>query len=732
MPSLRNLFASAPGCDLELEGTLDLQAAATEGSTPTFTLVANTGVPMDVGNFGYPVVIDLTGAKFAKSKTPVIMDHDTSKRIGFTTEQTVEATRIVAKGKVVSSMNVAKGFVEDAKAGFPFQVSVGAGITKREFVPEGQKAEVNGKSFQGPLIVARKSVIRELTVTVLGADGNTVAKVAASYQNSKGVKDMNFAEWLSAKGFNEADLTKDQMNSLKAMFDAETQKPPKDSVGTPTPTPTNTVEAQAPTVDLQAEREKLAAETERTGKINDLFAQYPNVQNLTVNGTEVTRNQFQASAIRDDLTPEKVELALMRADRPVDVGPAIHVTADLEGPLFSEALACSLARTQFGMKSSVQGHSDQKRYGYENQFSEQALEASDRKEFRVPSLHMLMDITCRAAGMPFHGNRKSDDFMFSYVKAAQRLEASGGPFSTLTVSNILENVANKAMLARFQMQKVAWPKIASVHTLNDFKVHSMYRLQENLGFLKVGPSGELKSGELTDSKQTLQLDTYGRLISLTRQDIRNDDLNAFVQILNGFADGMSWAVESALATLLLSMIGGSFFSTANGNLISDDLTIDGLTTAEETFSDHVGTGGKPIVAEPDRLLVGTQDAVLARQLYNDTRVVSTTAAGGFESNPHSGKYEPVKWNYLSNTALRDPEGNAFSGQDSDQWLLLADPAMSAAIRLGFLDGRSVPYIQSSETSFNTLGTQWRAFGDFGVGQGDTQAAVLSLGDGSSL
>ena len=122
-----------PG-DLRLSATLDIHSKEGQAKHPTFSLVANTGKPMHLGGFFYPILLDLSGASFDKKKTPVIMDHDVAKRVGHTTNQVIDEKGIRAEGVVSSSMQIAKGFVADAKKGFPFQTSVGATIEEGEFI----------------------------------------------------------------------------------------------------------------------------------------------------------------------------------------------------------------------------------------------------------------------------------------------------------------------------------------------------------------------------------------------------------------------------------------------------------------------------------------------------------------------------------------------------------------------------------------------------------------------
>ncbi|MFV1146337.1 hypothetical protein, partial [Klebsiella pneumoniae] len=61
--------------------------------------------------------------------------------------------------------------------GFKFQSSIGASVIQREFIKEGETATVNGRSFAGPINVARKTVLGEVSVVVLGADDQRVPQL---------------------------------------------------------------------------------------------------------------------------------------------------------------------------------------------------------------------------------------------------------------------------------------------------------------------------------------------------------------------------------------------------------------------------------------------------------------------------------------------------------------------------------------------------------------------------
>lgn len=686
LSSVLNIFATDPhaGRDFNFSGTVDIQAAESgAGGLPRLRMVANTGqAPMILAGFRYPVVIDMQGVEFAKQKTPIISDHDPKAKIGHTLAQSASVeTGIVAEGVVSASGQAAKDFVADSKNDFPHEMSVGARAKRTEFVADGKPVTVNGTTFKGPLIISRQTLIREFTVTTLGADVGTSAALAAS-----------------------------ELTEQENIMATENQ--------------------------LQADREAAAAEFERREKIGEIFAQYEGIANVEdpTTGNVVKASTFRANAIRKGLDPLKVEVALMKAglDGGAGQGPAIQVRRDIlsQDDIASEVLQCAAMRSMGVPQSAENPHTGQ-RAGWEHQFGERVLEAADSKEMRDISLHQMMQCTIREyTGSYYGGNLKTDAFIAAYNSAAMNLVASGGGFSTLTVQHILENVANKMLLTRFQLSPATWPLWCEQKNLVDFKPAALYRLDANLGYLPLNPQGELVHGKLVDSKRTIQADTHGRMISLDRHHIINDDLDAFRQIINGLGDGAIWALEAAAHATLLGNA-GNFFHDDNGNLITDVLGMAGLEAAEVAFDSHVGEGGKPIMANAEVLLTGTALAVTARNLYTQTTLlgVDANAAQIGIANTYQGRFRPVKSKYIDVTGIRQPDGTAIPNQSATKWFLLAGATQGSAVCVGLLNGRAVPTIQSAETAFNRLGMDWRGFHDFGTAQGDPQHAVMSTGAG---
>jgi hypothetical protein len=212
--------------------------------------------------------------------------------------------------------------------------------------------------------------------------------------------------------------------------------------------------------------------------------------------------------------------------------------------------------------------------------------------------------------------------------------------------------------------------------------------------------------------------------------IRNDDLSAFLAIPQMIGRASRIRVEEAVFALLLSNP-SNFWSSGNNNYISgasSALSIDSLTTAKAKFRNQVDPNGKPILVSADVLLGPPELEATIDAIIRTTTIIDGTATALQPNlNPHAGTLRKAISPYLSNTSITDQDGNALSNQSSTAWWLFAKPASSASLAVAFLDGQQTPTIENAETSFDTLGMQWRGYHDFGVGTEETVASVKSLG-----
>ncbi len=271
------------------------------------------------------------------------------------------------------------------------------------------------------------------------------------------------------------------------------------------------------------------------------------------------------------------------------------------------------------------------------------------------------------------------------------LRASGQ--TTLSLPYALGNIANKSLLPRFENAETVWRKLATVRSLKDFKPATTVRfLLGAEGLKKVGKDGRLQHLALGDSSSTYSLGTRGGIIAITRTDYLNDDLGVFTEVPGLMGELFAVALEEEFFKIYL---GRADWITSGTNQNSQT----GASTALDI------------------------DAVTAAQLLFGNRVIN---------NRHAGTLELVVTPYLNNTAIKDADGNAITGQSATIWFLQADPNVLPTEIVGFLNGRQAPYVEVDgigtwNAEFDVLGCQMRVFGDFGVGAGETYGIMRSVG-----
>jgi hypothetical protein len=162
-------------CPLTIEAAGD-----TEKSIPQFKMVAYTGGLMRIEGFPHPVVVDLEGLAINRQDIPVRLDHQSRQGVGHTQRVTVENGSLVAEGLVSRDTSWARDVIRSGQNGFPWQASIGAAVIDAQFIPNGQNVTVNGRTFDGPIHVVRKAVLKEISFVDNGADSSTSARIAAS------------------------------------------------------------------------------------------------------------------------------------------------------------------------------------------------------------------------------------------------------------------------------------------------------------------------------------------------------------------------------------------------------------------------------------------------------------------------------------------------------------------------------------------------------------------------
>ena len=148
-----------------------------------------TGVALKQYHLEYPVVVDLEGVSLEAQTVPARYHHNALEGVGHTTKMEIRDGSLWVEGVISRDTEAAREVLASALKGFPWQSSIGQSIQRMEFVEAGTTVEVNGKSFHGPLYVARESSTNEVSFVDLGADKNSSARNRGRSTKSNWSKD---------------------------------------------------------------------------------------------------------------------------------------------------------------------------------------------------------------------------------------------------------------------------------------------------------------------------------------------------------------------------------------------------------------------------------------------------------------------------------------------------------------------------------------------------------------
>ena len=167
--------------------TAGLSLLAAPGDKPRrFAIAAYSGGTLSVEGFPLPVIVDLAGLE-APDSIPILVDHQNSIQttIGQTDRITNTGREILLVGPVTvdpprEGVPLTPAQQVIARSNHKWRASIGVLVQSQQEIPAGQQVNVNGQTFTGPVIVARRSQFGETSVLAMGADSTTQVNLAAA------------------------------------------------------------------------------------------------------------------------------------------------------------------------------------------------------------------------------------------------------------------------------------------------------------------------------------------------------------------------------------------------------------------------------------------------------------------------------------------------------------------------------------------------------------------------
>jgi len=277
--------------------------------------------------------------------------------------------------------------------------------------------------------------------------------------------------------------------------------------------------------------------------------------------------------------------------------------------------------------------------------------------------------------------------------------------STSDFPSILADVAHKTLRQAYEAYPRTFLPFSRRRSAVDFKNINAVQLGEAPSLMKVNEKGEFTHGSIAESKETYKLATYGRIVSITRQTIINDDLSAFTRIPAGFGVAAATLESDTVWGIITSNPamgdGVPLFPANHANLntgAGSALALAGLGAGMAAMAKQKGLDGVTVLhVQPRYLAVPVALQLTAFQLV--------------AANLAPAKSADLVPDYIrALTPIAEPRLDAAS---TTAWYLFASPDQIDTIEYAYLEGQDGVYIETRQ-GFDVDGVEIKARLDFGA------------------
>ncbi|HEF0060937.1 TPA: Clp protease ClpP [Citrobacter pasteurii] len=450
-----------------------------------------------------------------------------------------------------------------------------------------------------------------------------------------------------------------------------TQNPAPQAANNP-PAPQPTQQPMAGNIDItalaaQLQQQMQAANTERVSAVSAVFDAFPAFGSLKAECiTDISCSAEQART--------KLLNALAAGTTPSAGAGAVHIHAG-NGNIVGDSIRAAVMN----------------RAGYAQAEKDNAYNGYTLRELARAS---LVD---RGIGI-------------SGVGTAQAMVGLAFTHSSSDFGNILMDVAHKAALLGWDEASETFEQWTRKGTLTDFKTAHRVGLESLASLRKVRAGAEYKYVTIKDRGEPIALATYGELFSIDRQTIINDDLDMLTRI----PQAMGLAARATVGDLVWAVLtsnpkmsdGKPLFHADHGNLVTADLTIEGLDTARKAMLLQK-SGDRRLNIRPAYMLTPVAIESRANQLIKSASVPGADANSGIV-NPIQNFVTVASEARLDDSSPTDYYLTAAQGRDT--------------IEVAYLDGIDTPYLEQQQ-GFTVDGAAFKVRIDAGVAPLDWRGLV---------
>ncbi|WP_345849315.1 ClpP-like prohead protease/major capsid protein fusion protein, partial [Shewanella algae] len=286
--------------------------------------------------------------------------------------------------------------------------------------------------------------------------------------------------------------------------------------------------------------------------------------------------------------------------------------------------------------------------------------------------------------------------------------------SSSDFGNILLDVANKSVLKGWEAQPESFERFCKKGQLSDFKIANRVGLDGFKALDKVEEGAEYKYATLSDHGEKIMLATYGKIFSITRQAIINDDMNMLMSV----PEKMGRAAKRTIGNLVWAIITGNpkmsdnkaLFHADHKNLGSGAPSVETISALCELMESQM-IGEESLNIQPAFAMVPPN---LKRTML---QTVKSSSVKGADVN--AGIANPIQdlLEVISEPRLKT---------NSDKAWYVAAGLGEDTIEVAYLDGIDTPYIEQQD-GFTVDGVATKVRIDAGVAPLDYRGLAKSTG-----
>jgi len=698
----RNILLTAGRAELRAEG----------GMKKVYLYAYSGGVmyPRLAIKWNGAVVVDISAISIDAAEKPIHLGHDIKKPIGHTTS--ISATNeLVADGILSIASPDTQSVIDSAGVGFPWKSSIGVNILEHQIYEDGQTVVVNGREFQGPVLVVTSSVLEEISLVSVPGDSESYADIQARLSNGEATMP-TFEEWVASLGLDLSAISDDLKTVLQKQYaetiesSAEPPAPPMPdasaedgSMADPTKEPEMAAKAKASgKLDLKAQREMLAAEQARVASVRDFCAKNDNPK-VGIAGKEV---DLCAHSIKEGWSLRDTEyhflkherLQATRKDRPQV--PAIHTksSSDINKHVLQAALALRAGIDVEDKKWQSKRLRDSApawlRADINNDAKQAILEKA--QPMRGESMIDMCAHAMRAAGKEVPVGRHAI------------LQAAFSPGSS--VSDLFGQTFGAKVLDGYTEVKDFTEGWTVDGENPDMEQHDRIRMEAagDLDHLPIG--GEASHATRAAKTEKAKVERFAKQMELDEADLLGDNFGKLKETPRdfGLAAGRvrpNIGAAILLANANLNATGRALFNTTDGNKFGSAALSRASLSAAIAAMMEFKDGDAILNLEPTHLLVPPELADLAVQLTQSARNATTNANEG-ELNPLARhNIQVIAEARLKLGVTNKVTGTAYSGSAST-WYLVSNQAHT--IEFTTLQGAgSAPIVRTTELTNGKFG-----------------------------